>query len=293
MGRQEPNLLGEQQWRLRHGRDRRPQRRPARQRADHRGARAITAGSCRPPPSPSISASAWPTASACSGCRSAAPSAWRKALGQADPLPRRRHHLFRQGRHHRPRPVRHRLRLDPVRPRLDVHPVLRAARRLGRHLGRLARAGRPAQSRRRRGDLLVRRPADLGRRRLHPPTLADVARLRHHRRRAASASAISRPSPPSIKWFPDRRGMATGMAIMGFGGGAMIGSPLATYPDEPFRHPDLGRRVGDLRGAWRAIYFVFMMAAPSATGCRPRGGTRRLDAARQRQGDDHHRPRRT
>ena len=26
----------------------------------------------------------------------------------------------------------------------------------------------------------------------------------------------------SIRWFPDRRGMATGMAIMGFGGGAMI-----------------------------------------------------------------------
>src|SRR5258706_3697690 len=30
-----------------------------------------------------------------------------------------------------------------------------------------------------------------------------------------------------IKWFPDRPGMATGMAIMGFGGGAMIGGPLA------------------------------------------------------------------
>lgn len=30
-----------------------------------------------------------------------------------------------------------------------------------------------------------------------------------------------------IRWFPDRRGMATGMAIMGFGGGALIGSPLA------------------------------------------------------------------
>lgn len=29
-----------------------------------------------------------------------------------------------------------------------------------------------------------------------------------------------------IRWFPDRRGMATGMAIMGFGGGALIGSPL-------------------------------------------------------------------
>ncbi|MBN8911469.1 MAG: MFS transporter, partial [Rhizobiales bacterium] len=36
------------------------------------------------------------------------------------------------------------------------------------------------------------------------------------------------PVSTLIKWFPDRRGMATGMAIMGFGGGAMIGSPLAT-----------------------------------------------------------------
>lgn len=36
------------------------------------------------------------------------------------------------------------------------------------------------------------------------------------------------PVSTLIKWFPDKRGMATGMAIMGFGGGAMIGSPLAT-----------------------------------------------------------------
>ena len=35
------------------------------------------------------------------------------------------------------------------------------------------------------------------------------------------------PVSTLIKWFPDRRGMATGMAIMGFGGGAMIGSTLA------------------------------------------------------------------
>jgi len=35
------------------------------------------------------------------------------------------------------------------------------------------------------------------------------------------------PVSTLIKWFPDRRGMATGMAIMGFGGGALIGSPLA------------------------------------------------------------------
>lgn len=35
------------------------------------------------------------------------------------------------------------------------------------------------------------------------------------------------PVSTLIKWFPDKRGMATGMAIMGFGGGAMIGAPLS------------------------------------------------------------------
>ena len=35
------------------------------------------------------------------------------------------------------------------------------------------------------------------------------------------------PVSTLIKWFPDRPGLATGMAIMGFGGGAMIGSPLS------------------------------------------------------------------
>ncbi len=34
------------------------------------------------------------------------------------------------------------------------------------------------------------------------------------------------PVSTLIKWFPDRRGMATGMAIMGFGGGAIIGGPI-------------------------------------------------------------------
>ena len=36
------------------------------------------------------------------------------------------------------------------------------------------------------------------------------------------------PVSTLVKWFPDRRGMATGMAIMGFGGGAMIGSPICS-----------------------------------------------------------------
>jgi MFS family permease len=37
------------------------------------------------------------------------------------------------------------------------------------------------------------------------------------------------PVSTLIRWFPDRRGMATGFAIMGYGGGAMIGSPLAVW----------------------------------------------------------------
>ena len=67
------------------------------------------------------------------------------------------------------------------------------------------------------------------------------------------------PVSTLIKWFPDRRGLATGMAIMGFGGGAMVGSPLA---DLLMRHFADDTQVG----VWQtmlslaAIYFVFMMA---------------------------------
>ena len=60
----------------------------------------------------------------------------------------------------------HQLQLEPVRSRLDVHVLLRPARRLSRDLGRVARAGGPAQGRRRRRDLLVRRPGDFRPRRL-------------------------------------------------------------------------------------------------------------------------------
>ncbi len=62
-----------------------------------------------------------------------------------------------------------------------------------------------------------------------------------------------------IKWFPDRRGMATGMAIMGFGGGAMIGSPLATLLMGHFAtETDVG--VMQTFIAMAGIYFVFMIA---------------------------------
>jgi MFS family permease len=62
-----------------------------------------------------------------------------------------------------------------------------------------------------------------------------------------------------IKWFPDRRGMATGMAIMGFGGGAMIGSPLATLLMGYFANEnDVG--VMQTFMVMAGIYFIFMMS---------------------------------
>ncbi len=66
------------------------------------------------------------------------------------------------------------------------------------------------------------------------------------------------PVSTLIKWFPDRPGMATGMAIMGFGGGALIGSPLATNLMAAFRTDhDLGVEKTFL--VMGAIYFVAMM----------------------------------
>jgi MFS family permease len=66
------------------------------------------------------------------------------------------------------------------------------------------------------------------------------------------------PVSTLIKWFPDRRGMATGMAIMGFGGGAMIGAPLANTLMSHFSTPTSV-------GVWQTFammgvfYFVAMM----------------------------------
>jgi MFS family permease len=85
------------------------------------------------------------------------------------------------------------------------------------------------------------------------------------------------PVSTLVKWFPDRRGMATGMAIMGFGGGAMIGAPLADWLMNQFKTPSSV-------GAWETFlvlaagYFVFMVIGafryrlPPA-GWRPDGWT--------------------
>ena len=66
------------------------------------------------------------------------------------------------------------------------------------------------------------------------------------------------PVSTLVKWFPDRRGMATGMAIMGFGGGAMIGLPLADKLINYFKTPtDVG--VWKTFVVMAVIYFIFMM----------------------------------
>jgi len=55
------------------------------------------------------------------------------------------------------------------------------------------------------------------------------------------------PVSTLIRWFPDRRGMATGMAIMGFGGGAMIGAPLkGLFIRTFYRAPEYLGPVADL-----------------------------------------------
>ncbi|MEW5903594.1 MAG: OFA family MFS transporter [Pseudomonadota bacterium] len=67
------------------------------------------------------------------------------------------------------------------------------------------------------------------------------------------------PVSTLMKWFPDRRGMATGMAIMGFGGGAMIGAPLADKLMKYFATP-VSVGVWETFVVMALIYFVFMMA---------------------------------
>ena len=78
------------------------------------------------------------------------------------------------------------------------------------------------------------------------------------------------PVSTLISWFPDRRGMATGIAIMGFGGGAMLAKPiigglLSFY----YRAPEYlgatnavslvtreGRRLAEVGGELREVVVV-------------------------------------
>jgi len=83
------------------------------------------------------------------------------------------------------------------------------------------------------------------------------------------------PVSTLIKWFPDHRGMATGFAIAGFGGGAMIGAPLADMLINFYKTPtSVG--VWETFATMGGIYFVFMMVGAFGyrvppVGWRPEG----------------------
>jgi MFS family permease len=66
------------------------------------------------------------------------------------------------------------------------------------------------------------------------------------------------PVSTLIKWFPDRPGMATGMAIMGFGGAAFIAAPLSVWLMAKFSTPThVG--VAETFIVMGLIYICFMM----------------------------------
>jgi len=83
------------------------------------------------------------------------------------------------------------------------------------------------------------------------------------------------PVSTLIKWFPDRPGMATGMAIMGFGGGAFLASPLSVWLMDVFKSETNVGVVGAFIGLG-CIYFVFSMVGAAivrvpAEGWKPEG----------------------
>lgn len=80
------------------------------------------------------------------------------------------------------------------------------------------------------------------------------------------------PVSTLIKWFPDRRGLATGMAIMGFGGGAMIGAPLSVMLMDHFQS---ARSVGVMETflVMGSIYFLSMLIGSLTIRTPPAGWT--------------------
>ena len=91
------------------------------------------------------------------------------------------------------------------------------------------------------------------------------------------------PVSTLIKWFPDRRGMATGMAIMGFGGGAMIGAPLADKLMKYYATP-VSVGVWETFLTMAAIYLVFMLCGAFGyrvppSGWKPAGWTAPANSA--------------
>src|SRR5450432_192365 len=78
------------------------------------------------------------------------------------------------------------------------------------------------------------------------------------------------PVSTLIKWFPDHRGMATGFAIAGFGGGAMIGAPLANLLINYFK-TSASVGVWETFATMGVVYFTFMIIGAFAYRVSPAG----------------------
>jgi len=122
---------------------------------------------------------------------------------------------------------------------------------------------------------LVRRHAARGRGRDRASALADVAGFGRDRRRRLGPRLTSRRWSTLIKWFPDRRGMATGMAINGLRR-RRDDRRTAREPADDFYRTDTSVGVWQTFVTMAAIYFVFMLGGafgyrlPPA-GWRPEG----------------------
>lgn len=84
------------------------------------------------------------------------------------------------------------------------------------------------------------------------------------------------PVSTLVNWFPDRRGMATGFAIMGYGGGAMIGAPIAVALMKYFQPLGASQSVAYTLIAMGLVYTLSMSAGAfgfrvAPTGWRPVG----------------------
>lgn len=78
------------------------------------------------------------------------------------------------------------------------------------------------------------------------------------------------PVSTLIKWFPDRPGLATGTAIMGFGGGALIGAPLAVALMKHFASP-VSTGVAPTMLTMGLIYLCFMLVGVFIVRVAPQG----------------------
>ena len=72
------------------------------------------------------------------------------------------------------------------------------------------------------------------------------------------------PVSALVKWFPDRRGLATGMAVLGFGGGALIAAPVEERLIQAYG-------VADALWILGAVYFTVMIAAAQILARPPEG----------------------